>query len=134
MLEYSSLLLFLYFYVSCSLPDALYMFLIVLLFIPSVPDGPRFILLIPPLCCSSVPRVLSLHLSCCLCPPVSLFLFNFILVIVVLCVLYNVCVLSESSRVPYCVVSHFPVFSQDFWNLDSLESCVFMDLAVLVWE
>lgn len=48
--------------------------------------------------------------------------------------LYSVCVLSESSLVLYCVVSHFPVFSQDFWNLDFLESCVFMDLAVLVWE
>lgn len=42
------------------------MFLIVLLFIHSVPDDPRLILLIPPLCCSSVPQVLSLHLSCCL--------------------------------------------------------------------
>lgn len=42
--------------------------------------------------------------------------------------------LSESSLVLYCVVSHFPVFSQDFWNLDFRESCVFMDLPVLVWE
>lgn len=63
MLKYSALLLLLFFFIFMYLVH--YMFLIVLSFIPSVPDGPRFILLIPPLCCSSVPRVLSLHLSCC---------------------------------------------------------------------